>query len=67
MQPTDVIVTNEPERDLGATTGDAQPRTEITVGWPGVPSEIDLRAFEQQYPPHLYDTCHWHNYPSDDV
>lgn len=65
MQPTEVIVTKEPERAQGATTGEPQPRTEITVGWPGVPDAHDLQAFEQQYPPHLYDATHWHNYPGD--
>lgn len=65
MQPTDVIVTNEPKRDPAATTGDTQPRTEITVGWPGVPTSHDLRAFEQQYQPHFYDATHWHNYVDD--
>lgn len=58
----EIITTKEPERDPAATTGDPVPRAEIIVGWPGIPSDRDMRAFENQYPPHFYDAFHWHNY-----
>ena len=66
MIPNEVTVLKS-EHDPQATTGDGQPKIELFVGWPGVPTIQDKLAFEAQYPDTIYDAFHASNWvPSDE-
>lgn len=59
MATYDITLTDAPEVDPSATTGDAQLPAQVTVEWNRRPSEDEIRRFEDQYPPHMYAAFHY--------
>jgi len=59
MAKFEILSTKTPEYDPSRTTGDQVEKTSLVVEWSDEPTASNLRRFETQYPPHLYDAFHY--------
>ena len=59
MAKFEILSTKAPEYDPSRTTGDQVEKTSLVVEWSDEPTASNLRRFEAQHPPHLYDAFHY--------